>query len=74
LWTWKIGERRVVLDVPPKYTKKDLVFLRELIESGKYRAVIDRSYPLEGILDAVKYVETEQKTGNVVLTLDHARA
>jgi len=69
LWTWKIGDRRVVWDIPPKYRKKDLVFLKELIDAGKYRPVIDRSYPLEEIHEAVRYVETEQKTGNVILTV-----
>ncbi len=52
-----------------KYTKQDVVFLKELIEAGRYRAVIDRSYPLEQVVEATRYVETEQKTGNVVLTV-----
>jgi NADPH:quinone reductase-like Zn-dependent oxidoreductase len=41
---------------------------------GKYRAVIDRYYPLEQVVDATRYVETEQKTGNVVLTVDGSQA
>jgi NADPH:quinone reductase-like Zn-dependent oxidoreductase len=46
---------------------------RGLIEVGKYRAVIDRRYPLEEVVEATRYVETKQKTGNVVLTVsdDH---
>jgi len=41
----------------------------ELIEAGRYRPVVDRTYPLEGVVEASRYVETGQKTGNVVLTL-----
>jgi NADPH:quinone reductase-like Zn-dependent oxidoreductase len=67
--TWKIGDARVVLDLPPHYRKRDLLLLRELLETGKYRPVIDRRYPLEDVVEATKYVETGQKTGNVVLTV-----
>jgi NADPH:quinone reductase-like Zn-dependent oxidoreductase len=52
-----------------RYTKEDLFLFRELIEAGEYRAVIDRTYPLEDVIEASKYVETGQKTGNVVLTV-----
>ena len=53
----------------PRYTKKDVLFLADLMQAGAYRAVIDRRYPLEQVVDATRYVETEQKTGNVVLTV-----
>ncbi len=64
-----IGDKRVTLPTP-KYTKNDVVFLKELIEAGDYRAVVDRSYPLEDVVEATRYVETQQKTGNVVLTVN----
>jgi NADPH:quinone reductase-like Zn-dependent oxidoreductase len=69
LWTARSGGKRVVLTIPPRYTKKDVLFLKELIEAGRYRAVIDRCYPLEQVVEATRYVETEQKTGNVVLAV-----
>ncbi|HET6211950.1 MAG TPA: NAD(P)-dependent alcohol dehydrogenase, partial [Micromonosporaceae bacterium] len=68
-WTARVGDKRVLFPVPPRYTKQDVLFLKQLIEAGRYRAVIDRRYPLEGVVDASRYVETEQKTGNVVLTV-----
>ena len=64
-----VGDKRVSLPIP-KYGKQDVLFLKELIEAGKYRAVIDRSYPLEDVTAATRYVETRQKTGNVVLTVN----
>jgi NADPH:quinone reductase-like Zn-dependent oxidoreductase len=69
LWTARIGDKRVRFPIPPKFTKQDVVFLKQLIESGKYRAVIDRRYPLEEVVEATRYVETKQKTGNVVLMI-----
>jgi NADPH:quinone reductase-like Zn-dependent oxidoreductase len=63
-----IGDKRVTIPIP-KYTKENVLLIKELIEAGKYRAVIDRTYPLEQVIDATRYVETGQKTGNVVLTV-----
>jgi NADPH:quinone reductase-like Zn-dependent oxidoreductase len=62
----RLGTRKAKLGIA-RYKKEDLPLLAELIEAGEYRAVIDRRYPLEEVVDATKYVETRQKTGNVVL-------
>jgi NADPH:quinone reductase-like Zn-dependent oxidoreductase len=72
LWTSRVGDKRVLFPIP-RYRKKDILFLKELIEAGKYRAVIDRRYSLEDVVEANRYVETGQKTGNVVLTVSHDR-
>jgi NADPH:quinone reductase-like Zn-dependent oxidoreductase len=69
VWTARIGSKRVLFPIPPRFTKQDVVFLKQLIESGQYRAVIDRRYPLDDVVAATRYVETKQKTGNVVLTV-----
>jgi NADPH:quinone reductase-like Zn-dependent oxidoreductase len=74
VWTSRIGDRRVLFELPPRYKKDYVVFVKELIEAGEYRAVVDRSYPLEDVIEATKYVETEQKTGNVVLTVGGGHA
>jgi NADPH:quinone reductase-like Zn-dependent oxidoreductase len=66
----KVGDKKVVFDLPPRYRKEDVLFLKGLLEAGEYRPVVDRTYPLENVVEATRYVETEQKTGNVVLTLN----
>jgi NADPH:quinone reductase-like Zn-dependent oxidoreductase len=71
LWTSRFGEKKVLFPIPPRYTKQEALFLKELIEVGRYRSVIDRCYPWEEVVDATRYVETQQKTGNVVLTLSN---
>ena len=53
----------------PTDNKKDILFFKELIEGGNFRAIIDRKYPLEKIVEATKYVESGEKVGNVVITI-----
>ncbi len=68
LWTPGIGGKKIRFPIP-KVSKQDVCFFRELVEAGRYRAVIDRRLPLERIVEAYRYVETGQKTGNVVITM-----
>jgi NADPH:quinone reductase-like Zn-dependent oxidoreductase len=63
------GAKRVVFQLPPRQPKKDVFFLKGLIEAGKFRPVIDRRYPLEDVIEATRYVETQKKVGNVVLAV-----
>jgi len=71
LGTRWIGDKKVILPIPV-YSKDDVLHVKELIEAGTYRTVIDRTYPLEDVVEATRYVETGEKTGNVVLTVSSA--
>jgi NADPH:quinone reductase-like Zn-dependent oxidoreductase len=71
LVTRVIGSRRAKLGIG-RYRKEDLVLVKELVETGKYRPVIDRTYALDEVVEATRYVETGQKTGNVVLRVGEA--
>ncbi len=62
------GNRKLLFPIP-SITKKDLFFLKELFQKGEYKPVIDRQYKLGQIVEAYKYVESGQKTGNVVLKI-----
>lgn len=71
LLTKWVGERKVVFSASG-YKRESVLLLKELLEAGKYRPVLDRTYPLEDVVEATRYVESWQKAGNVVLTLNGA--
>ncbi len=70
LWllTSRLPTKRAYLPIPT-YRKAEVELLRDLLESGDYRPVIDRTYPLEQVVEATRYVDTQGKVGNVVLSI-----
>jgi NADPH:quinone reductase-like Zn-dependent oxidoreductase len=62
------GGKRLLFPIP-SISKEDVIFLKELVEKGEFKPVIDRHYSLEQIVEAYKYVESGQKTGNVILKI-----
>jgi NADPH:quinone reductase-like Zn-dependent oxidoreductase len=66
-----VGSRRAKLGIG-RYRREDLLVIKELVDTGKYRPVIDRRYALDEVVEATRYVGSGQKTGNVVLRVSEA--
>lgn len=65
-----IGNKKTVFPVPGDI-KGSILLIKKLMEQGKFKAVIDRKYPLEKIVEAYRYVEAGHKTGNVIISVEH---
>ena len=68
MWTSTTSKKKLRIEASSQ-NKADLIFLKELLEAGKVRSIIDRSYPLEQAADAHRYAESGRKQGNVAITI-----
>ncbi len=72
LITSRFGGKKVMFPIPPKYDQKRVEHFKQMLESGEFKPVVDRRYRLDQIVEAYRYVESGQKIGNVVISIDPA--
>ena len=65
-----LGGKKAMMPIPPTYDQARVRRFKALLESGAFKPVVDRRYPLDEIVEAYRYVESGRKIGNVVIAVD----